>query len=309
MTETATRVEPVRTAAVGLVVLLLAWLVTLVASDLPDIAWRAVHGGTPAGITGGRIVALAALTALCLVARRVRPLWQYGLMLLVLYGAAALSSIVGGAAWWRQMFQAPGASFTVVWLGASLRDLGVAAAVIVVLLAVKGNRQTALLVKGRPNAPIAPIRWLGIRDGESWRAFQWIFGGVAAAAVLVMVLTSMRPSVAILMRALPLIPAVLLLSAINAFTEEVYFRASLLSTVTEVVGRRQALLLNVVLFGLAHYLYGSPPGMIGFAMTGFLAYLMAKGMLETRGLLCPWLIHFLADVPIFGSYALDWVAR
>ncbi len=83
MAETATRVEPARTAAGDLVVVLLAWLVTLVASDLPDIAWRAVRGGAPAGMAGGRIVALAALTALCLAARRVRPLWQYGLMLLV----------------------------------------------------------------------------------------------------------------------------------------------------------------------------------------------------------------------------------
>ena len=39
-------------------------------------------------------------------------------------------------------------------------------------------------------------------------------------------------------------------------------------------------------------------------MTGFLAWIMARSMLETRGMLAPWIIHFLPDVVIFFSYAL-----
>ena len=58
-------------------------------------------------------------------------------------------------------------------------------------------------------------------------------------------------------------------------------------------------------FGLAHYLYGSPSGVIGFLMTGFLAWLLGKSMLETRGLFWAWFIHFLADVIIFASYAIS----
>jgi thiamine transporter ThiT len=50
-------------------------------------------------------------------------------------------------------------------------------------------------------------------------------------------------------------------------------------------------LINAVFCGLGHYLAGSPSGIIGFLMTGFLA----------------WLNHFLADVIIFASYAIDWV--
>ena len=86
-----------------------------------------------------------------------------------------------------------------------------------------------------------------------------------------------------------------------------YFRATLLSTLPQVIGKNQALLINVAFFGLAHYLYGSPPGVVGFMMTGFLALLLGKSMLETKGLRWPWTIHFLPDVVIFFSYAVTWV--
>lgn len=65
------------------------------------------------------------------------------------------------------------------------------------------------------------------------------------------------------------------------------------------------MLLNVVFFGMAHYLYGSPAGIPGFLLTGFLAFLVGKSMLETRGLLWPWFIHFVPDVVVFASYVLS----
>jgi len=67
------------------------------------------------------------------------------------------------------------------------------------------------------------------------------------------------------------------------------------------------MLITITLFGLAHYLYGSPPGVLGFLMTGFLAFLLGKSMLETRGLAWPWFIHFLPDAVIFFSYAVVFV--
>ncbi|MBN1398142.1 MAG: CPBP family intramembrane metalloprotease [Bacteroidetes bacterium] len=93
----------------------------------------------------------------------------------------------------------------------------------------------------------------------------------------------------------------------NAFTEEAYFRASILSTLHDVIGKTHTLLITIVLFGLSHWLYGSPPGILGFLMTGFLAYLLGKSMLETKGILWPWIIHFVPDVVVFISYALLFV--
>jgi hypothetical protein len=98
-----------------------------------------------------------------------------------------------------------------------------------------------------------------------------------------------------------------LLAAINAFTEEAYFRCSLLSTLHEAIGRGHTLGLILVFFGLSHWLYGSPSGVVGFAMTGFLSWIMARSMLETKGMLAAWIIHLFPDVVIFFSYALFFV--
>jgi membrane protease YdiL (CAAX protease family) len=98
-----------------------------------------------------------------------------------------------------------------------------------------------------------------------------------------------------------------LFAAVNAFTEEVYFRSSILSTLHEVIGKTHTLLITLVFFGLAHWLYGSPSGLIDFMMTGFLAWVMGRSMLETKGMLWPWIIHFVPDVVIFMSYALLFV--
>jgi hypothetical protein len=117
------------------------------------------------------------------------------------------------------------------------------------------------------------------------------------------------PSAAQIARAALLLPAVVVFAAVNAFNEEVYFRASLVSTLHPVLGTGHTLLLSAAFFGLAHYLYGSPPGIVGFLMTGFLAWLLGKSMLETRGFLWAWFIHFVPDVVIFASYALARVQR
>ena len=198
-------------------------------------------------------------------------------------------------------------SFTLGYTGIYILDCAVALAVIAALWAVKRRRSAFFLVKGELRAPIEPVRWLGIGSGESWRTFGWIFAVAAALAVAVPTLLSVRLAPEALGRAAGLLPAVLLFAAINAFNEEVYFRASFLSTLTDVIGRGHALLVASVFFGMGHYLYGSPPGVIGFLLTAFLGWLLGKSMLETKGLLWPWFIHFLADVVVFLYYALTFV--
>ena len=184
----------------------------------------------------------------------------------------------------------------------------VALAVIAVLWLMKRDRKAFFLAKGQMDAPIGPVRWLGIKPGESWKVFGWIFAGIAGIAVFVPTMLGISPTWNTILRALPLMPAAVLFAAVNAFTEEVYFRASLLSTLHDVVGKTHTLLITLVFFGLAHWLYGSPPGIIGFLMTGFLAWLLGKSMLETKGFLWPWIIHFVPDVVIFISYALLFVS-
>lgn len=284
-----------------------AWTAVLLVSDLPDIVWNAISGHILGWSLWIKVAAPCVLLVACLVWKGLRPLWQFACVMLVLWLAFAGSTWVGDTPWWQSRFGGPQVSFAAGYLGLYFRDCGVALAVGAALWLIKRRRDEFFLVKGDLRAPIEPVRWLGIRRGESWRTFGWIFAVAAGACVMIPTVLSMPLSSAVLLRAAPLLPAGILFSAINAFNEEIYFRASLLSTLPGVVGRRHAMLLTVTLFGLAHWLYGSPAGLVGFLMTGFLAWLLAKSMLETRGLLWPWFIHFVPDTVVFASYAILFV--
>jgi len=305
----AGRAEPAGAAARGAgspLALSAAWISILLVSDLPAVLARSATGAIPGWLAEARLGVLALLLVATLTVRALRPLLGYAIVLMVFLLALAGSDRLGANAAWRGYFDTTPPSFTRGYTGLFLRDLGVAVAVIFALLLVKRRRADFFLVRGDWRAPFAPVKWLGIRAGDSWSKLGWIFGGIAAAVVALVFALSLRPTGADLARALPLLPAVLGLAAVNAFTEEVYFRASLLATLPAVVGRNHALAMNVVLFGMAHWLYGSPSGVAGFLMTGFLAWVMGKAMLETRGLAWPWLIHFLPDAVIFAGYAVAW---
>ena len=91
-------------------------------------------------------------------------------------------------------------------------------------------------------------------------------------------------------------------AAINAGFEEMRFRCVLLARAEGVVGRTHAIWLTAVLFGLAHWGPSNhPSGLIGAAMTGFLGWLLATSILDTRGGGWAWLIHLGDDVIIFLS--------
>jgi membrane protease YdiL (CAAX protease family) len=288
----------------------LAWFSILVISDLPDITFKYATGGVPVWIFWSKISFLFLFLAACIIIRQIRLLLSYAIVMLVFYLALAASDIVRTSEWWIGLIgDNVKPSFTLLYLRPFIRDIGVTVLVIGALWIVKKKRRDFFLVKGQLDAPVEPVRWLGIREGESWERFGWIFAVIAAFAVAVPTILSLRPSAEILKKCIPLIPASILFAAINAFNEELYFRATLLSTLTQVIGKNNALLINVVFFGMAHYLYGSPPGIIGFMMTGFLAFLLGKSMIETKGFLWPWVIHFIPDVMIFFSYAILWIRQ
>jgi hypothetical protein len=287
----------------------LAWMTILLISDLPDIIWHTFGGSVPAWIFWSKIAVLVLLLAVCAVSKSIRSLWQFAAVMLVFYLAFAVSTWIGNASCWTSRFAGLRVTFTVAYLGAYIRDTGIALAVIAALWLMKNRRSKFFLVKGQLDAPIGPVRWLGIGRGESWRTFGWIFAIVATLVVLIPTALGLRRSSDALLRAVPLLPSALLFAAINAFNEEVYFRLSLLSTLTEVIGKTHTLLINIVFFGLAHYLHGSPPGVTGFLLTGFLAWLLGKSLLETKGMAWAWLMHFMPDAVIFASYCVVWVQK
>lgn len=284
-----------------------AWAVMLVVSDLPDILVTTLGGTIPPWMLWAKAGFLAVFLALTLAWKAVRPLWQYAMIFLVLFLSLSLTDLVRNTDWFQSSFNYEGVSFFTGYAAVFILDIIVALLVLAALWLMKRDRRAFFFVKGQVDAPIEPIRWLGIKAGESWKAFGWIFAMVAALAVAIPTIIGIAPSSDTFIRALPLLPVALLLAAVNAFTEEAYYRCSLLSTLHETIGKTHTLLLTVVYFGLGHWLYGSLPGLLGFLMVGFLAWLLGKAMLETKGFLWPWFIHFVPDVVIFFSYALLFV--
>lgn len=108
----------------------------------------------------------------------------------------------------------------------------------------------------------------------------------------------MRPDASQWRALLPMIPSILVYAALNAFSEEMTYRAPLLATLEPAVGSGHALWQTAVFFGVAHY-FGVPGGLIGAALSIFMGWILSKAMLETRGLFWSWWIHFLSDVVIF----------
>lgn len=225
--------------------------------------------------------------------------------MLVLFVALSLSDFVRTSSWWIGLVRENETSFFLGNIRPYLRDAAVAVVVILALWLIFRNRRDFFLDLGQLNAPIDPVRWLGIKNG-SWSFFGWFFAVCAAVAVAIPTFLSMKLPAGAFAGAVKVLPAVLFLAALNAFAEETIFRLPMLSTLPKVIGKNQALLINAALFGLAHYLYGSPPGIIGFLMTAFLAWIMGKSLLETKGLFWAWFIHFLPDFVVFFSYALLW---
>jgi membrane protease YdiL (CAAX protease family) len=96
------------------------------------------------------------------------------------------------------------------------------------------------------------------------------------------------------------IPAAVLFAIVNASWEEFCFRCILLARGVRAFGVSQAVAATSLLFGLAHY-GGHPSGFSGVVMASFLAWILARSMVDTRGWGWAWLLHFAQDVIIFSA--------
>ena len=175
--------------------------------------------------------------------------------------------------------------------------------VIAALFFLKKKRESFFLVKGDTNAVVEPVRWMGVKKGERWNKFGRNFAVILSLGTLTFLILAGRPSLDIVIKTLPFFLVIFLTAMMNAFSEEMTYKASFLSVLEDVIGRNQALWLVAVYFGVGHF-YGVPYGMIGVLMAGFIGWFLGKSMLETRGLFWAWFIHFVQDVLIFAFIAI-----
>lgn len=194
-------------------------------------------------------------------------------------------------------------SFNVFMLAEQSLRLIVTLVVIATLFLMGKKRKDFYLVRGDVSAAVERVRWLGIHQGDSWKRVGIVLSICISLGTLTFLVIAGRPPLDIVAQALPFLPAVLLAAALNAFNEEMTYKASFLSVLENPVSPRQALFMVAFYFGVGHF-YGVPYGVIGVLLATFLGWILAKSMQETRGLFWAWFIHFLQDVWIFAFLAI-----
>ena len=285
-------------------VLVPAWAVLLSVSLLPVvIAQEVLHLTITADERAlGSIVVIAAAALLTLAWAPWRALRPF---LAVLFTLVAAQWVV-----YTQLDRLPvfadrlaNPAFGVYMPAEQVLNLIVTGAMVAVLFLLTRDRRAFYLAKGDMAAPAAPISWMRVRSGDRWSELGRNLSVFITLGTLAFLVLSGRPTVDLVVRVLPMIPVILLCAALNAFNEEVTYKASLLSALIGPLGSRQALRMVAAYFGIAHF-YGVPYGIVGVALAWFLGWILARSMLETRGLGWAWFIHFVQDVAIFSFMAL-----
>lgn len=283
---------------------LAAWSLMLLVSLLPDILLNEWLGLSISWLFWGKLAVLAAGLGLSLVWDSLRRLRLFLVALLALQALEYGRALLMETGRWQLWFGGGNSPFAQFMLGNQLLRVSVALAMIGVLLILGFRPAAAYLKRGRLNAPVQPIRFLGIKAGEiRWSRFGWMSAlAIGSGTLLFLVMGGGAPA-GFLSRLLPFLPAILLFATMNAFAEEVSYRAALLAPLRGALGERDAILLTAVFFGVAHF-YGVPYGPLGVVMATILGWLLGKSMVETEGFFWPWFIHFVQDVLIFSFIAV-----
>ncbi|GAA1974049.1 CPBP family intramembrane glutamic endopeptidase [Microbacterium pumilum] len=279
-----------------------AWLTTLLVSTVPVIFWTELIGPAPAWLTVAQITVPAVLFVVTLVSRRMRPLWRFSVvMCLLLVLIAAMPAVDLSMPWVQGLF---GATAFDQRMQAEQTVKLLAALLMVAALLLLGLKPKDFFLRlGMLTAPIRPVPVLGFPHADSWRRFGLIWGFGITAALGIVQYFVVRPTAADFAVILPMVPSIIFYAAVNAFTEEMTYRAPMLATLEPAVGSSHALWQSAVLFGVAHY-FGTPGGLLGGVLSICMGWILGKAMLETRGLFWAWWIHFLSDIVIFVFIAV-----
>lgn len=289
---------------------LYAWIIILFVSPIIDVVFLELQGGMPKYIMYIKCSVLVVLLILSIANNKLAPLRKYLLVLLLILLGSQLRTLIEGISLWTKMFRG-GEDFISINLSWQLIRLFQALLMIGMLFLLKEKPKDLYLVKGNPNAMAQPEKSImGLllnKKAISWKRLGFEFSFLLCGGLLLfLLLAGGLPSVNQLKSILPYVPFIILFSVMNAFSEEVLVRSSIFSALSDVVKPRQVLLITSLYFGILHYT-GLPYGISGVLLSGFLGFVIGKSMLETKGFVWAWWIHFLVDIFNFSFLAMGTV--
>lgn len=218
----------------------------VVAGAVPAIVADQLTGSVPPFIVPTQ---LAALTLVLIAGARWRTARSLRPAVVVLIGLAAVPAaqrwLLGR---WPASTDPGGPGFPASLVALQASKLLIAAAMIGVLLLLGKRPPEFFLAVGSVSGRIRPVRALGFPRPDPWWRFGLIWGGGIAAVLAVAF--GWSGSAAIDGSLMSLLPAIVVLAAVNSFTEEMTYRAPLLATLEPVIGSGRAVWLAAVYFGV-----------------------------------------------------------
>lgn len=271
-----------------------AWIAILSASGLPEIVWRVGFGGHETlWIVVVQLGAVLLLLGVVRTWRAVRPLTAFVSALAALGGGFVtlflLERASGFTAWTDH-----GPQYQVVPAESALLCLPTLL-MLAVALGFGFRRRELFLVRGDVDAS---SRIPGTSRRLGWGRLGPLAMLVFAVPLCVQLALTTPTHSHTLARVAELLPLGVAFAALNAAQEELRFRAVPLALAVPVVGGERAIWMTATAFGLGHW-FGHPSGPSGVALTLIGGLVLAKAMVETRGLFWPWAIHAAQDVVIF----------
>lgn len=286
-----------RTSTSRMLLILTAWLGTLLLSRLPQILLSELGVITAADWSLWWWIAMgAALFGLTFIWTALTPLRSYFLILTMIYVVTIPLSLLKQTSLWVSWF-GPDTSWVAFFFGDRVGVVLMALGLAGILALLGQQRRNYFLAFGDVNAPAIGMR------------LPWKIAGPLIALLLTALFTAgilaMNPSLTLTVgRIIPLLPAVFVLALMNAFGEEMTYRAAPLSQLWQVVGKRQAIWMTALWFGLGHYYGGVSFGAAGVVYLTLVAVLFGKAMVETKGLAVPVFMHLWGDIVLYTILAL-----
>jgi membrane protease YdiL (CAAX protease family) len=156
---------------------------------------------------------------------------------------------------------------------------------------------------GSISALAKEMKFFGIKEGDSWLKTGLSLCVVITGITAVFMYFQIQATQTDFTFITGALTWILLFSLTNSFGEEMIFRMGIVAPLKDIIPPKSIYLISAILFGIPHFA-GMPSGIIGATMAGVLGYVLAKSMVETKGIFWAWTIHFLQDVVIIGSLFL-----